>query len=84
MKILKLGNHLEGSRGRPEDFSDFVDEWRRSVTKESRTLADVRDSVGLEPHQSRAGCIGSLRIIRKHDLTQKTRRAVKRPVSFHS
>ena len=82
-KILKLRDHLEGSRGRLDGFSDLVDQCRRSVAQESRALANVHDSAGFESHQSRAGCIGSHRIVRKHDLPQRTRGAVEWSVAFH-
>src|SRR5271167_5150711 len=83
MKILKLWNHLEWSRGRCNGLSDLVGEFRRGVAEESRSLLNVNDAVGFKPHQSRAGRIGSHWIIRKHDLSETTRRAVERPVSFH-
>src|ERR1035438_5783489 len=53
-KRLKLLHHLERSRGRPEDFSDFVDQSRMSVSHESRALANVHESSGFESHQPRA------------------------------
>ena len=67
-KRLKLLHHLEGSRGRPEGLSDFVDQCRMSVSHESRALMNVSDAAGFKSHQSHAGCIGSDRIIRKHNL----------------
>jgi hypothetical protein len=83
MKISKVGNHLERSRRSNDGFSNLFDESRRCIAKESRALAKVDDSVGLEPHQPCAACIGSYRVIRKHDLSQRTSRAVEGPVSFH-
>ena len=81
--MAELRDDLKGSRGGIFDFSNQVDECRRSVAQESRTLADVHDSSGFEPHESCAGCIGSNRVIRKYDLSQRTRGAVEWPVSFH-
>src|SRR5664279_3562506 len=81
--MSKLRNYLEWSRGRRELFSNLVDERRRSVAQESRALANVHDSAGVESHQARAGCIGSHRVIRQHNLSQRTRGAVEWPVSFH-
>src|SRR5271166_5546994 len=81
--MSELRDDLKGSRGSIDGFSNQVDECRRSVAQESRTLADVHDSSGFEPHESCAGCIGSNRVIRKYDLSQRTRGAIKRPVSFH-
>src|SRR5271157_205719 len=66
-KRLKLLHHLERRRGRPEDFSDFVDQCRMSVSHESRALANVHDSSCFESHQSRAGCIGSHWIVGEND-----------------
>jgi len=82
--MSELRDDLKGSRGSIDGFSNQVDECRRSVAQESRTLADVHDSSGFEPHESCAGCIGSNRVIGKYDLSQRTRGAVERPVSFHS
>src|ERR1019366_7064139 len=48
-KRLKLLHHLERSRGRPEDFSDFVDQSRMSVSHESRALANVHESSASNP-----------------------------------
>src|SRR5271165_2174958 len=84
MEILELGNRLEWSRGRCNGLSDLVGEFRRGVAEESRSLANVHDSAGFEPHESGAGCISSNRIIREDDLSQKPRSAVKGPVSLHS
>src|SRR5271157_5380028 len=81
--MSELRDDLKGSRGSIDGFSNQVDECRRSVAQESRTLADVHDSSGFEPHESCAGCIGSNRVIRKYDLSQRTRSAVEWPVSFH-
>src|SRR5271165_1291472 len=61
--MSELRDDLKGSRGSIEGFSNQVDECRRSVAQESRTLADVRDSSGVESHQLRAGCISSNRRI---------------------
>lgn len=66
--MAELRDDLKGSRGGIFDFSNQVDECRRSVAQESRTLADVHDSSGFEPHESCAGCIGSDGVIRKHDF----------------
>ena len=82
-KMSELRDHLEGLRRRIDDFSNLVDECKRSVAKESRALANMTDSIGMKSHQSRAGCIGGHWIIRKHDLSQGTRCAVERPVAFH-
>src|SRR5271157_5268517 len=81
--MSELRDDLKGSRGSIDGFSNQVDECRRSVAQESRTLADVHDSSGFEPHESCAGCIGSNRVIRKYDLSQRTRGAVEWSVSFH-
>src|ERR1035437_5397673 len=81
--MSELRNHFEGLRRRTDDFSNLVDEGCRSIAKESRALANVNDSIGMKPHQSRAGCIGGHWIIRQHDLSQTTRGAVERPVAFH-
>src|SRR5664280_2022340 len=82
-KTSELRDDLKGSRGSIGGFSNLVDECRRSVAQESRTLADVPDSFGFEPHKPCAGCVGFNRVIRKHNLTQRPRRAVERSVSFH-
>src|SRR5271166_730916 len=81
--MSELRDDLKGSRGSIDGFSDLVDECRRSVAQESRALADVHDSSGFEPHEPCAGCVGSNRVIRKHNLSQRTSRAVEWPVSFH-
>jgi hypothetical protein len=59
--MSELRDDLKGSRGSIDGFSNQVDECRRSVAQESRTLADVHDSSGFEPHESCTGCIGSNR-----------------------
>ena len=82
-KKPKLRNHLEGSRRDIDGFCSLVDERGRSVADESCALANVHDSAGVESHQTRAGCIRSYRIVRKHNHSQRTRRAVKGTVSFH-
>ena len=78
--MSKLWNYLERNRWSVDGFANLIDECRRSVAKESRALADVNDSVGLEPHESRTGCVSSYRIIRKHDRPQSTGTAVERDV----
>src|SRR5271157_1213869 len=83
MEMSKLGNHLEGSRQTIDGFSSLVDQFRTSVTEESRSLAKVNDSDGFESHQTRTSCVGSHRIVREHNLPQRTRRSIKGPVSFH-
>ena len=83
LKKPKLRNHLEGSNRDIAGFCSLVDERRRSVADESCALANVHDSAGIESHQTRTGCIGSHRIIRKHNRSQRTRRAVKGAVPFH-
>ena len=83
MNKSKLRNHLERSRRSVGGFSNLVDECRRSVAEESRALANVHDSAGSESHQTRTGCIRSYRIVRKHNHSQRTRRAVKGTVPFH-
>jgi hypothetical protein len=83
MKISKLGNHLKRVRWSVDRFSDLVHERRRSVAQESRALADVYDSAGFESHQASAGCVGSDRVIGKHDLSEWTGSAVERAVAFH-
>src|SRR5208337_3698189 len=81
--MSELRDDLKGSRGNIDGFSNQLDECRRSVAQESRTLADVRDSSGVESHQLRTGCISSNRIVGEHDLLQETSGAVEWPVSFH-
>src|SRR5664279_3465247 len=81
--MSELRDDLKGSRGSIDGFSNQVDECRRSVAQESRTLADVRDSSGFEPHKPCAGCVGCNQVIRKYDLSHGTRGAVEWPVSFH-
>ena len=81
--MSELRDDLKGSRGSIDGFSNQLDECRRSVAQESRTLADMRDSSGVESHQLRAGCISSNRIVGEHDLPQRTSSAVEWPVSFH-
>src|SRR5271165_6247355 len=81
--MSEIRDDLKRSRGSIDGFSNQVDECRRSVAQESRTLADVHDSAGFESHQARTSCVGSYRIVRKHDLSQETRAAVKGSVSFH-
>src|SRR5664280_1759334 len=81
--MSELRDDLKGCRGSIDGFSNQVDECRRSVAQESRTLADVRDSSGGESHQLRAGCISSNRIVGEHDLPQETSGTVEWPVSFH-
>src|ERR1035437_434852 len=81
--MSELRDYLEGLRRRIDDFSNLVDECCRSIAEESRSLANVNDSIGMKSHQSRAGCIGGHWIIRKHDLSQSARGAVERPVAFH-
>ncbi len=46
------------SRGRPEDLSDRTEKCRRTVAKESRAVANVRDPVGVESRQG--GIFGAL------------------------
>ena len=82
-KMLKLGNHMEGSGRSIDGFSNLVDQCRRRVPEESRSLVKVSDVVGFQPHQSRAGRIGSHWIVREYDLSEKTRAAVKGAVAFH-
>src|SRR5271165_6187580 len=43
----------------------------------------MRDAIGFESHESGTGCIGSLWVVRKNNLSQRTSKASKRPVSFH-
>src|SRR5271157_2358592 len=83
MKMSKLRNHLKRTRRSTDGFSDLVGEFRRRVTKESRTLTNVRDAAGFESHQPRAGPVGSNRVVCEHNLSQRTRAAVKRAVAFH-
>ena len=75
-EIVKCGKHLKGDRGRVDVFSNFVEECKRSVANESCALANVIDAVGLKSNQSRAGCIGSHRVVGKHNLSQRTGGAV--------
>src|SRR5271166_6618537 len=82
-EMLKLWNHLEGSRGSIDDFSNLIHQCRRSVAQEFQALANVHNSAGFESHQPRTGCVGSDRIVRKHYRSKRPRRAVERPVSFH-
>ena len=42
-----------------QDLSNLVEEFRRSVADEFRSLAEVQDGVGVETHQSHAGRVGS-------------------------
>jgi|SRR6516225_227430 len=81
--MAELRDDLKGSRGGIFDFSNQVDECRRSVAQESRTLADVHDSSGFEPHESCAGCIGSNQVVRKYDLFQRTRSSVEGAITLH-
>jgi hypothetical protein len=57
--MSKLWNHLKGVRWSIDGFSNLLNECMRSIAKESRALANVRDSVGFESHQTRAGCVRS-------------------------
>src|SRR5271165_5577755 len=82
-KILKLGNHLERSRGTIDGFSNLVDQRRRSVADESRALVNVHDSARFESHQARTGCVCGHWVVREHDLSQRARSTVKGTVSFH-
>src|ERR1017187_7678462 len=77
-KILKFRHHLEWRHGSREDFSNLVEECRRTVAQKSRALANVRNAIGFESHQVRAGCVGSHRIVPEHDLSQGTSGAVER------
>src|SRR5271165_3847574 len=43
----------------------------------------MNNSTGIEPHQSCAGGIGSDRIVREHDLAERTSSAVERSIAFH-
>src|SRR5271165_6470973 len=81
--MFKLWNHLEGSCGRIDGFSNLVEALKRRIAKKSRPLANVHNSIRFKPHQSRAGCVGSHWIVGEHDLPHGTRRAVEWPVSFH-
>ena len=44
----------------------------------------MHDWFGFESHQPGTGRIGSHRVIRKHDLSQRTRSSVEWAVTFHS
>src|SRR5271165_6797914 len=52
IKMSKLRNGLERSRRGVDAVSNLVDECRSTVAKESRGLADVHNSIGIEPHQA--------------------------------
>src|SRR5208337_5132909 len=43
----------------------------------------MRDSLGMKSHQPSKCGIGSDRVVRKHDLFERTRSAVEGSVSFH-
>jgi hypothetical protein len=83
VKISKLWNHLESSCGRCNGFSSLVHECMRRVSKESRAFAKVHDLAGFEFHQPCAGCIGSHRIVREHNLPPADEGPVEWPVSLH-
>src|SRR5580704_14926971 len=81
--MLELRDHLEGLCRSSDRFSSLLDASRRRVAQKSRAFTNVHDSVGIESHKSGAGCVGSYRIVRKHDLSQSARGTVERPVAFH-
>ena len=64
-------------------FPNLVYEYGRSVAQESRPFANVHDSLRFKSHQTRAGCVRSDRVIREHNLSQKTRSTVQWAVAFH-
>lgn len=43
----------------------------------------MNDPVGFKSHQPRAGCIGSHRVVRKHNSSQRASGVIKGPVSLH-
>jgi integrase len=63
--MSELRDDLKGSRGSIDGFSNLLDECRRSVAQESRTLADVPDSFGQETsaHSPGEGCLANTRRI---------------------
>lgn len=83
MKMVKLLYHLEWGLWKGNGFSNLVNECTSGVPEESGALVKVNDSFRMKSHQPGAGRIGSHRIIREHNLSQKATVAVKRPVSFH-
>jgi len=82
-KVLKLWNHLELSRGSIDGFPNLVEERRSRIAKKSCPFANVHNSIRFEPHQSRAGGIGSDRIVGEHDFPEEPSGTVESAVSFH-
>jgi hypothetical protein len=83
MKYRNSGTTWKGVAGPLTVSPNLVDQCKRSVTEESRSLAKVNDSVGFESHQPCASCVSSHWIVCKHNLSQRTRAAVKGAVAFH-
>src|SRR5579864_6710346 len=81
--MSELRNYIEWSCRRRKAIPHLINEGRRDVPQELRALADVNYSVRLEAHESGACRVSSNRIVRKHDLSQRTSSAVEWAVPFH-
>jgi hypothetical protein len=66
-----------------KNFANLLDASRQSISKESRTLVNVSNSLRMESHQSRAGGASCYRIIRKHDFFESVSGTVEWAVALH-
>jgi len=64
-------------------FCQLNDAIRRSVPEELRCLSQVVHAQRVEAHQARTYEIGGDGIVRQHDPSEITRRAMQRPIAFH-
>ncbi len=64
-------------------FCQLYDAIRRSVPEELRCLSQVIHAQRIETHQARTYEIGGEGIVRQHDPSEITRRAMERPIALH-
>jgi hypothetical protein len=56
---------------------------RVSIAKKPRTLANMHDAAGLEPHQASTSCVGGNWIVCPYDRAQRSPGAIEWSVAFH-
>jgi hypothetical protein len=81
--MSELGQNRKRTHGPWQSLSQLLDALDIAIAEKLGGLRQVRDAIGIESHEPRAGEVCRHRIVRHHYSPQISRRSLERSVAFH-